>query len=81
MPTWKVEKDGAYSGVLHWQKPSLGRYNCNVDDASFSHALNRVGLGMYIRDEEGRLVLANTEWLALLLGGGLRLVIGAQVGS
>lgn len=52
--------------MLHWQKPSLGRYNCNVD-ASFSHVLNRVGLGMYIRDEEGRLVLAKTEWLALLL--------------
>jgi len=53
-------------GVPHWRKPSPNRYKCNVD-VSFSHALNRVGLGTCIRDEEGRFVLAKTEWLTPLL--------------
>jgi hypothetical protein len=36
-------------------------------DASFSHALNRVGIDMCIRDEEGRFVMAKTKWLSPLL--------------
>jgi len=53
-------------GVLQWQKPSSIRYKCNVY-APFSHALSKVGIGMCIRDEKGRFVLAKTEWLAPLL--------------
>nr|ABD32642.1 Polynucleotidyl transferase, Ribonuclease H fold [Medicago truncatula] len=48
-------------GVLQWKKPSLGRYKSNVD-ASFSHALGRVGIGMCIQDEHGRFVMAKTKW-------------------
>ncbi|KEH43061.1 hypothetical protein MTR_1g081930 [Medicago truncatula] len=53
-------------GEIHWQKPSLGRYKCNVD-ASFSHVLNRVRFGMCVRDEEGRFVLTKIEWMTPLL--------------
>jgi hypothetical protein len=51
---------------MSWRKPSTGRYKCNVD-ASFSKSLNKVGLGMCIRDDEGRYVLAKTEWITLVL--------------
>jgi len=36
---------------------------CNVD-VSFSNSLNKVGIGLCIRDEEGRFVLAKTEWFS-----------------
>jgi len=42
-----------------WKKPSPGRYKCNID-ASFSTSLNRVGLGMCLRDDDGVFVLART---------------------
>jgi len=41
------------------------RYKCNVD-ASFFHALNKVRFDMCVCDEEGRFVLAKTEWMAPL---------------
>ncbi|KAK2355577.1 hypothetical protein QL285_092977 [Trifolium repens] len=41
-----------------WVKPNSGRYKCNVD-ASFSFNLNKVGLGMCIRDDHGRFVAAS----------------------
>jgi hypothetical protein len=44
----------------HWKKLAPDRYKCNID-ASFSAALNRVGLGMCIRDDDGAFVLARTE--------------------
>jgi hypothetical protein len=40
---------------LKWIKPSPGRFKCNVD-AAFSQARNRVGIGVCIRDDEGRCV-------------------------
>jgi len=46
-----------------WTTPSPGRYKCNVD-ASFSEALDIVGIGMCIRDSEGAFVLARTEWFS-----------------
>ncbi|CAJ2663088.1 unnamed protein product [Trifolium pratense] len=46
-----------------WKKPTIGRYKCNID-ASFSTQQNRVGLGMCIRDDEGRFVLAKTMWIS-----------------
>jgi len=42
------------------------RYKCNVD-AFFSDALNKVGFGMCIHDEDGRFMLAKTEWMISLL--------------
>jgi hypothetical protein len=35
---------------LSWRKPLEGRYKCNID-ASFSKRLNRVGIGVCIRDD------------------------------
>jgi ribonuclease HI len=51
---------------IHWEKPSRGRYKCNID-ASFSHTRNKVGIGMCIRDDHGRYVAAKTEWLSPIL--------------
>jgi ribonuclease HI len=42
-----------------WQRPSSGRLKCNID-ASFSNSLNRTGIGVCIRDDEGSFVLAKT---------------------
>jgi len=44
----------------------VGHYKCNVD-ASFIHVLNKVGIGMRIRDDEGHFVLAKSVWLPPLL--------------
>jgi hypothetical protein len=49
----------------NWKKPAPGRYKCNID-ASFSTSLNRVDLGMCLRDDDGAFVLARTEWFAPL---------------
>ncbi|GAU35225.1 hypothetical protein TSUD_205010 [Trifolium subterraneum] len=46
-----------------WSKPSIGRYKCNID-ASFSTILNKVGIGVCIRDDQGSFVLAKTEWFS-----------------
>ena len=51
---------------MKWVKPSPDRFKCNVD-ASFSQALNRVNIGVSIRDDEGRFVLAKTEWMTPLI--------------
>jgi len=48
-------------GQFRWQKPSRGRFKCNVD-ASFSAHLNVVGYGMCIRDKVGNFVKARTMW-------------------
>jgi ribonuclease HI len=47
------------------KKPAPDKYKCNID-ASFSTSLNRVGLGMCLRHDDGAFVLARTEWLAPL---------------
>jgi ribonuclease HI len=60
---------------LKWIKPSPGRFTCNVD-ASFSQARNRVGIGVCIRDDEGRFVLAKTEWMTPLLDVNLGEALG-----
>jgi hypothetical protein len=44
-----------------WIKPAYGKYKCNID-ASFSLVLNKVGIGMCIRDNQGNFVTARTEW-------------------
>jgi len=44
---------------VRWQWPQRGRLKCNVD-ASFSDPLNRTGIGIYVRDDEGTFVLAKT---------------------
>ncbi|PNX93080.1 cytochrome p450 [Trifolium pratense] len=46
-----------------WAKLSLGRYKCNID-ASFSSGLNKVGISTCIKDDQGRFVLAKTEWFS-----------------
>jgi hypothetical protein len=49
-----------------WIKPAYGRYKCNID-ASFSLVLNKVGIGMCIRDNQGNFVTAITEWIKPIL--------------
>ncbi|GAU49614.1 hypothetical protein TSUD_407740 [Trifolium subterraneum] len=46
-----------------WSKPSIGRYKCHIG-ASFSTILDKVGIGVCIRDDQGSFVLANTEWFS-----------------
>jgi ribonuclease HI len=48
-----------------WKKPAEGRYKCNID-ASFSRHLNKVGIGICLRDDLGAFVLAKTDWISLL---------------
>lgn len=48
--------------IAKWSKPSPGRYKCNVD-AFFFKSLNKVGIGICIRDEGGAFVLARIERL------------------
>ncbi|MCH99278.1 cytochrome P450, partial [Trifolium medium] len=55
-----------HRSVTRWVKPQLGRYKCNID-ASFSVQHNKVGIGMCIRDDQGRFVLAKTEWISPIL--------------
>ncbi|PNX97052.1 cytochrome p450 [Trifolium pratense] len=50
----------------NWEKPSRRRYKCNID-ASFSSTHNKVGIGMCIRDDQGRYVATKTEWLEPIL--------------
>ncbi|PNY03840.1 cytochrome p450 [Trifolium pratense] len=52
-----------YNTAIRWSKPPTGRYKCNID-ASFSKQHNKVGIGICIRDDQGRFVLAKTEWLS-----------------
>jgi len=40
-----------------WHHPLSGRYKCNINDAFSSH-LNRIGVGIFVRDSEGTFVLA-----------------------
>ncbi|GAU39464.1 hypothetical protein TSUD_158950 [Trifolium subterraneum] len=51
---------------VNWEKPSHGRYKCNID-ASFSPMSNKVGIGMCIRDTNGCFVAARTEWMEPIL--------------
>jgi len=44
-----------------WKKPSSGRYKCNVD-ASFPSTINKVGIGMCIRDSDGNHVRSKIMW-------------------
>jgi len=55
--------------------PSPVRFKCNVD-ASFSQALNQVDIGVRIRDDEGRYVLAKTEWMTPLIDADLGEALG-----
>ncbi|PNY01699.1 cytochrome p450 [Trifolium pratense] len=50
--------------VAKWVRLSLGRYKCNIDASFFSSGLNRVGIGTCIRDDQGRFVVAKTEWFS-----------------
>ncbi|CAJ2636114.1 unnamed protein product [Trifolium pratense] len=52
-----------HNTAICWSKPPTGRYKCNID-ASFPKQQNKVGRGMCIRDDQGRFVLAKTEWLS-----------------
>lgn len=52
-------------GITRWQKPLPGRLKCNIS-AAFSTVLNRVGIGMCLRDDEGAYMLAKTMSLSPL---------------
>jgi hypothetical protein len=49
-----------------WQRPPPGFVKCNVD-ASFSKPLNKVGIGMCLRDEFGMYMGAKTMWFQPLM--------------
>jgi len=49
------------SSVGQWAKPQYGRLKCNID-AAFSEHLNRVGVGLCIRDSVGNFIKAKTLW-------------------
>jgi len=53
-------------GITRWQKPHPGRLKCNIN-AVFSIVLNRVGIGMCLRDDEGAYILAKTMSLSPLV--------------
>ncbi|CAJ2655005.1 unnamed protein product [Trifolium pratense] len=55
--------DRSVQAPIRWRKPATGRYKCNID-ASFSSHSNQVGIGICIRDDEGRYVLAKSMWLS-----------------
>jgi hypothetical protein len=56
--------DSDSCSMIHkWQKPRRGRLKCNVD-ASFSMTENKLGIGMCIRNEEGRFIRAKTMWFS-----------------
>lgn len=44
-------------------KPNKGRFKCNIVASFFEH-LNKVGLGMCMRDENGTFVLAKQEYFS-----------------
>jgi len=44
---------------VSWQRPPRGRFKCNVD-AGFSTIMNRTGIGICIRGDDGAFVLAKT---------------------
>ena len=46
--------------VVEWSKPAYGRYKCNID-ASFSSTMNKVGIGICLRDDRGEFVSAKTD--------------------
>jgi len=48
-----------------WKKSAADRYKRNID-ASFSSSLNKVGLGMCIRNDPGEFVLVKTDWFSHL---------------
>jgi hypothetical protein len=51
--------------VIKWTKPATGHFKCNID-ASFSSQYNKVGIGIYIRDELGVFVLARYDQFTLV---------------
>jgi hypothetical protein len=51
--------------IIPWEKPAIGCYKCNID-ASFSSSMNKVVIGMCVRDDAGDFVLAKTLWLSPL---------------
>ncbi|MCI09836.1 cytochrome P450 [Trifolium medium] len=48
--------------VIKWKKPSPRRIKCNIDVA-FPSNNNRIGIGIYIRDETCAFICAKTEWV------------------
>ena len=48
-----------------WRKPRNGRFKCNVH-ASFSNTINKVGMGMCIRDSAEHHVRSKTMWFTSL---------------
>lgn len=50
-------KAGAITDIVQWQKPDGGRMKINTD-STFNQANNTMGLGMVLRDDEGRFFAA-----------------------
>jgi hypothetical protein len=53
---------GMVNPQMKWLRPPRGFLKCNVN-ASFSTSFNKVGIGVYIRDEMEFFVGAKTVWL------------------
>jgi len=52
--------------VAWWCRLSPKRFKCNVN-VSFFNFLDRVGVGVCIRDDQGAFVLAQTRWFSPML--------------
>lgn len=66
-PDISAHPSGASSGHdIDWTKPAYGRYKCNID-ASLSDPLNVVGIGIWIRDDQGKFVMAKMNCFSLVM--------------
>lgn len=64
-PDISAHPSGASSGHdIGWTKPAYGRYKCNID-ASLSDSLNVVGIDIWIRDDQGKFVMAKMNYFSL----------------
>jgi hypothetical protein len=52
-----------HNSAIRWSKYPISQYKYNID-ASFSKQQNKVGIGIYIRDDQGKFVLTKTKWIS-----------------
>lgn len=65
-PSTVSHQESSSHDMIRWERPARGGYKCNID-VSFSSFLNRVGIGVCIRDDVGDFVLARSFPLYVML--------------
>jgi len=55
-------KRSAVQATTMWSKPLSGRYKCNIDTSFFTTVLNKVDIGICIKDDQWHFVLTKIEW-------------------